>query len=134
MGGLFSPFPPGEGSGVRERRLVPLLTPSPSPGALVSTHRVFAGDSRSQAPPGNVLPSRLCLDFRRPPAKFPAGQAEPAGHCVPRRSLGTRCVDTNAPGGRGEKLPALPRRRNLIPHSRIPHSALIPPREWVATP
>jgi len=27
-----------------------------------------------------------------------ARQAEPARHCVPRRSLGTRCVDTNETG------------------------------------
>src|SRR5205085_1339854 len=37
---------------------------------------------RSQAPPGNALPARLCLAAR------PAGGA--CRQCVPRRSLGTR--------------------------------------------
>src|SRR5262249_38543812 len=97
------------------------LPPHPRPlshEALVSTYRVFAGDSRSQAPPGNALPSRLCLDFRRLRAKFPSRQAEPAWHCVPRRSLGTRCVDTNAHEGRGERWKWGPLSRVAVPDLR----------------
>jgi cation-transporting ATPase E len=42
---------------------------------------------RSQALPGNALTARLCL------ASADDAQAEPAGQCVPRQSLGTRRED-----------------------------------------
>src|SRR5205085_6089264 len=54
-------------------------------------------DSRSQALPGNALPGRLCLPSGKQSVKIVRiREAEPAGQCVPRRSLGTRANEGNA--------------------------------------
>ena len=79
---------------------------------VISTGQNASVDSaenfpRSQAPPGNALPCRLCLQFLVPRLRLGthclAGsackrlgetrrrEAEPRGQCVPRRSLGTSC-------------------------------------------